>query len=388
MMPPQTRLLIVDDDELSRQLLTRTLDRAGFSIVECADGHEAMRILEGEGPMLLVLDYEMPGLNGAEVCTLVREHENPAIAGLPIILLTAHTGEDQEVECLRAGANDFVSKPINLPILKARIETHLRLHALRTQLEEQNAELERARRDHELDLEAARLTQQAILPTRSPAIPGWEVAAHYQPLIQVGGDIYDWLRVPDGGWLIWIADATGHGASAALLTTLTKLIFRHAASETSSAHEVMRAVNAEFYSIFKGSSFMTAACVLLKPHEGTIHFAGAGQPPLFIVRENGVLETLHSQCPPIGVLVDLPCAEDAAELRPGDSALLYTDGLYSMTDVNGERLSPEDVGHLVPESALSALDFLNQTVNAANARANHQPLPDDLAAIVLRRVAN
>lgn len=386
MLSPKSRLLIADDDHLSRQLLTRTLERAGFLVRECDNGREALRILEEEGPMLLVLDYEMPGLNGAEVCAHVRGHADPGLAGLPIIMLTAHSGEDQEVECLNAGANDFVTKPINLPILKARIETHMRLHTLRTQLEAQNAELERARRDHELDLESARLTQQAIVPVRPPSVSGWELAAHYQPLIQVGGDMYDWLRLPNGNWLIWIADATGHGASAALLTTLTKLVFRHATSEGATASEIMRLVNAEFYSIFKGTSFMTAACVLIQPGSGGIQFAGAGQPPLLILRQSGQTSFIDSQCPPIGIMADLPSEQTAAELSRGDFALLYTDGLYSVEDGTGNHLSPEDVLSFVPASAVSAADLLNQTVNAANARAKGQPLPDDLAALALHCV--
>ncbi|HEX8312516.1 MAG TPA: SpoIIE family protein phosphatase [Chthoniobacteraceae bacterium] len=386
MRPSQSRLLIADDDQLSRQILTRTLEKAGFSVIGCEGGQEALQILEEQGPMLLVLDYEMPGLNGAEVCARVRSHEDTAIAGLPIIMLTGHTGEEQEVECLQAGANDFVTKPINLPILKARIDTHLRLHTLRTQLEEQNAELERARRNHELDLEAARLTQQAILPIRAPGVAGWDVAAHYQPLIQVGGDMYDWLRLSNGDWLIWMADATGHGASAALLTTLTKLLFRHAASEHTRACDVMQAVNMEFHAIFKGKSFMTAACVVLRPNTGSVHFAGAGHPPLFILRKSGQIASLISQSPPIGILTELPCDQSATELNRGDSVLLYTDGLYSMEDDSGEHLTPADVRSLIPESAISALDLLNQTVNAANARAKLKPLPDDLAAVAMRRV--
>jgi sigma-B regulation protein RsbU (phosphoserine phosphatase) len=300
-------------------------------------------------------------------------------------MLTAHTGEEEEVQCLEAGANDFVSKPINLPILKARIDTHLRLHALRTQLEEQNAELERARRNHELDLEAARLTQQAILPLKPPTVAGWEFAAHYQPLIQVGGDMYDWLRLPNGDWLIWVADATGHGASAALLTTLTKLVFRHATTENGSACDVLRAVNTEFYSIFKGTSFMTAACILVRPSSGTIQFAGAGQPPLLVIRKDGKINSVASQCPPIGILQELPCTQSPAELQKEETILLYTDGLYSMEDDDGAHMTPDGVYQLLPESSVSAVDFLNQTVNAANARAKQHPPPDDLTAIVLRR---
>jgi phosphoserine phosphatase RsbU/P len=265
----QPRILVIDDDRLTRQLLTRTLEREGFEVVESADGREALQLIENARPSLIVSDYEMPEFTGAQLCEIVRRHQDPEMADLPIILLTAHAGEEHEVECLQAGANDFVSKPVNTAVLRARIDTQLRLHALRAQLQQQNAELEEWRRSHELDLQAAQITQQAILPPRPPQVEGWETAAHYQPVIQVGGDMYDWQRLSDGGWIFWIADATGHGASAALLTTLTKLVFRHAVSESEAEPaQILKAANDGFFSVLKGNSFMTAACLAVHPVSG------------------------------------------------------------------------------------------------------------------------
>src|SRR2546430_14040053 len=103
-------------------------------------------------------------------------------------MLTGH-GES-EVTCLKAGADDFAIKPINAEVLRARIETQLRLHSLRAQLQQQNQELEAWRRDLERDLAAARLTQQALIPQKAPTLAGWGSAGCFRPLIEVGGDIY------------------------------------------------------------------------------------------------------------------------------------------------------------------------------------------------------
>ncbi len=379
-------ILVIDDDPLSRQLLTRSLEKDGFEVRASHDGREALQLIEAQHPALIVSDYEMPEFNGAEVCELIRKHTTPGIADLPIILLTAHTGEDHEVECLEAGANDFVSKPVNAAVLKARIQTHLRLHALRAQLQQQNTELEEWRRIHEMDLEAAQITQQAILPTRSPEIAGWQVAGHFQPVIQVGGDMYDWVRLPDGRWLFWIADATGHGASAALLTTLTKLVFRHAAGESAaSPAALLKTANREFHSVLRGKSFMTAACLVVEPGSGEICFAGAGHPPLLVRRWGGAVEFLPSNGPPMGILRDLETAEITTELAPGDLALLYTDGLYSMECRDGKHLSPADIPPLLPTIFSSAQDFLKNLAEHLKSESP-LPLPDDLAMIALRRI--
>ncbi len=209
---------------------------------------------------------------------------------------------------------------------------------LRSQLETRNQELADWRAELERDLEAARLTQQSIIPHGFPPLPGWDVAAHYQPVIQVGGDIFDWLRLPDGRSFFWIADATGHGASAALHTALAKLLFRHAAAETSSPAAILRAVNRDYLATFKGRSLMTAMGVALDPGTGRLSCAGAGHPPLLLRRADGRTDTLRSQCPPLGLTPDLAPAEDAATLAPGDGFLLFTDGFYDMVDGGGERM--------------------------------------------------
>src|SRR5207245_691361 len=212
-----------DVDATSRKMLVRTLSSAGYDCYESDNGAETLKLVHGEQPSLLLLALDMPGLDGAEVLKRMRADRDPAVAHIPAIMLTGHAGEQSEVLCLEAGANDFVTKPINTAVLRARIETQLRLRSMRNQLQQQNEELEKWRRNLERDLAAARLTQQSLIPQKRPPLSGWDIADYYRPVIQVGGDIYGWLTLKDGRTLFWIVDATGHGASAALLTTLAKL---------------------------------------------------------------------------------------------------------------------------------------------------------------------
>ena len=324
--PPEAEILVVDDERISRAILVRALQNAGFRCRQSSDGEEALRLIAESLPALVLLDYAMPGLNGAEVCQRLRAHSDTNIAQLPVIMLTGMGGEEQEVFCLQAGASDFVTKPINPDVLKARIDTQIRLSNLRQQLETRNQELADWRAELERDLEAARLTQQTIIPTRLPSLAGWDMAAHYQPVIQVGGDIYDWLRLPDGRALFWIADATGHGASAALLTALAKLLFRHAATDRSSPAAILAEVNTDFHATFKGRSMMTAMCAALDPVTGRLTVAGAGHPPLLIMRGDGATDLIQSQCPPLGLAAHLPATEDSKTLADGEGFFLFTDG--------------------------------------------------------------
>ncbi len=375
------KVFVVDDDRLSGRLLTGTLERFGFEVIECRDGLEALQLLEDSGPALLVLDYEMPELNGAQICEIVRKNPNPDIAEIPIILLTAHSGESNEIKCLKAGANDFVTKPVNITVLKARIDTHIRLYALRSQLQEKNAELEKFREAMERDLEAARLTQLAITPQKLPKIPGWDIAATLQPLIQVGGDMYDVVELPNNRLLLWIADATGHGTAAALLTTLTKLLFRHATLPDFSPAQIIKKVHKEFYSIFRGRVFMTAACAVMESGSGMVTMSGAGHPPLLIRKRDGALISILSASPPIGVLENMQAEEMSVQLRPGDAFLLHTDGLFDISAPEKPRLDTDSLGALLPAPDGSANSLLSDTMRAILEYGNGDAFNDDVTVI-------
>src|SRR5258705_6030999 len=321
----RAEILVVDDDAMSRRVLAQLLTAGGYECRVSKNGSEALQTVQAKPPSLLLLDFDMPGLNGAEVLKRLRSDRHSAVAQIPTIMLTGHGSEESEVSCLLAGADDFVTKPVNAAVLRARIETQLRLRSMRRQLERQNDELEKWRRNLERDLAAARLTQQSLIPQKPLLLPGWQIATCYHPVIQVGGDIYGWLRMKDGRVLFWIADGTGHGAAAALLTTLAKLLFHYGSIEQNAPASVMDAVNNDFRSIFGGRSFMTAMCVALDPASGHASVVGAGHPPLLIAHHNGTTESIASAAPPLGMIKRTEFTETVIELEPGDAFLLYTD---------------------------------------------------------------
>jgi phosphoserine phosphatase RsbU/P len=377
------RILVTDDDAMSRRLLVRALSNGGYACEESGDGIQALKAVRANPPSLLLLDYDMPRMNGAEVLKKLRADTDPQIAQLPAIMLTGHGGEESEVLCLEAGADDFVTKPINQAVLRARIETQLRLRSMRDQLQQQNMELEAWRHNLERDLAAARLTQQSLIPQKPPNLRDWDVAAAYRPVIQVGGDIYGWLRMVDGRTLFWIADATGHGASAALLTTLAKLLFQHGATENAGPTDIMRAVNSDFRSIFGARSFMTAMCVALEPQSGEATVVGAGHPPLLIARQAGAVESINSCCPPLGLLEDSQFTAKTVTISPGDAFLLYTDGVHGARQDLNLRDASDRLTELLQTPAPSAQELVNRVLGQTG--VNDGNAPDDVAMVAVQR---
>lgn len=382
---PDGDILVVDDDPLTLKMLLRTLTSAGFSCRGCENGLAAWKELHSRPPTLVLLDLEMPDLDGAELVRRLRADKNRTIAQIPAIMLTGHSGEESEVLCLEAGADDFVTKPINTTVLRARIETHLRLRLMRDQLRAQNEELEAWRHNLQRDLAAARLTQQSLIPQKPPTLPGWDIAAVFQPVIEVGGDIYGWVRMNDGRMLFWIADATGHGASAALITTLTKLLFHYGTVEASDPAGVMQAVNDDFRGIFGGRSFMTGMCVALDVDTGRASIVGAGHPPLVISRTTGQVELTASNAPPLGLVESPEFVETTIELGPGDSFLLYTDGLFGATEKRRQRFTSEQLGASIGSVPKKAETILKKILRMIAPGDGEDHLPDDVAAVVVLR---
>ena len=124
MTPEERQLLVVDDNEVNRDMLSRRLSRKGYQVKTASNGHEALKMIENGTFDLVLLDIMMPGLNGIEVLKILRQKYSTA--ELPIIMATAKDRSEDVVEALELGANDYVTKPIDFPVVLARVTAHLR----------------------------------------------------------------------------------------------------------------------------------------------------------------------------------------------------------------------------------------------------------------------
>jgi adenylate cyclase len=132
------RLLVVDDDAVNRDLLSRRLERFGFTVLQAEDGNQALRLVQAGAVDLVLVDLFMPGLDGYEVCRQIRG--NPQTSILPVVMVTA-SGEEERVKALEAGVDDFIPKPFNQSELLARVRSLLRIKAYHDLVQRQALEL-------------------------------------------------------------------------------------------------------------------------------------------------------------------------------------------------------------------------------------------------------
>jgi phosphoserine phosphatase RsbU/P len=381
-------VLVVDDIETNRDVLSRQLERQGYGVATAENGRQALEMLHADTFDLVLLDIMMPKIDGYEVLQRLKADE--ALRHIPVIMISALSELDSVVRCIGMGAEDYLAKPFEPTLLKARIGACLEKKRARDrethlfeQLRARNSEMAIWREAQEADLAVARTTQQAIVTSAIPPINGWQVETVYTPLTQVGGDVYGWRQLEPEVWLFWLADATGHGVAAALFTTLVALLFNHASTESRTASGILTRVNAEFYSVLCGRSFMTACCAVIEG-DGRLSFAGAGHPPLLIRRRDGIVEVLPSRGTMIGIDSALEVDETSTTLASGDIALLYTDGLYSSKSNDGERLTGNTLTEAFARIGGNA-DFLPRLITQLVQRSGVQGFDDDLAAIALQR---
>ena len=172
---------------------------------------------------------------------------------------------------------------------------------------------------------------------------------------------------------------------------MAKLLFRHAADLSDSPAEILRLVNADFRTTFRGRSLLTAMGVALDPASGELTMAGAGHPPLLIKRSKGV-EALRSQCPPLGLQAELAAEEEHRALAPGEGFFLFTDGFYDVTGPDGVRMEMSALeAHVRAVSRRAGEDmaesFLRTVLGRLRRFRGGDTFADDLAAVAVFRSA-
>ena len=216
-------ILVVDDVSANLRVLTGMLKDRGYKVRPVPSGELALLAARKDPPDLILLDINMPEMNGYEVCQQLKSDE--ALRGVPVIFISALNENLDKVKAFALGGVDYITKPFQMEELHARVETHLKLRRLQVELEETNSRLERVNGRMSRDLEAAAKIQKTFLPSAAPRIPGTEFAWCYQPCDELAGDGLNIVPLGDGKVSLYILDVSGHGVSSALLSvTLSRLL--------------------------------------------------------------------------------------------------------------------------------------------------------------------
>ncbi|HEY6272224.1 MAG TPA: SpoIIE family protein phosphatase [Terriglobales bacterium] len=321
-------VLLVDDAPANIQVANSILKEA-YRIRVATNGAKALELAKGSpAPDLILLDIVMPEMDGYEVCTRLKAA--PETRDIPVIFLTGQTETEDETRGFEVGAVDYIHKPFSPAIVKARVQTHLVLRGIREQLAQQLLAIRN-------ELETAHQIQLSILPREIPKIEGLDIAARYLPMSSVAGDFYDFIVVDEKRIGILVADVSGHGMPAALISSMLKIALAAQSAQAREPARVLSGLNQALCGKFKGH-YVTAAYTFVDTERKSISYAGAGHPPLLLrdgaaaevreVTENGLM---------LGFFPDATYSAVEVAFRQGDWGVLYTDGISEMTDLSDEQ---------------------------------------------------
>jgi serine phosphatase RsbU (regulator of sigma subunit)/CHASE1-domain containing sensor protein len=239
----------------------------------------------------------------------------------------------------------------------------------------------------EQELRVARSIQHALLPKDLPELEGWEIAHHYRPAREVGGDFYDFLRLEDGRVGFVIGDVSGKGMAAALVMANTQSVLRAVAHRGSVAPEqVLAEANAILCAYIPPTNmFVTCFYAILEPESGRLRYANAGH-DLPYERHDGRVDKLRARGMPLGLMPDMGYEEKEAVLAAGDDLLFYSDGLVEAHDPKGEmfgfsRLQDLVRAHRSGDSSLIAF-LLSELARFAGEGWEQE---DDITLVTLQR---
>ena len=320
---PAPTILIVDDTEVNLILLESVLNAEGFRTLTAADGAAARRLSRSEVPDLILLDVVMPGESGFETCAKLKS--DPRTADIPIIFLSAQDDVKSKVRGLKVGGVDYVTKPVHGEEVLARVRVHLRIGANNRAMT----------RQHQARLEELRDAQQAIL-VRPESCPEASFGVYYEPLEGAGGDFYDVVPVDSDVFGYFVADVSGHGVSAAFLTSAIKALLRQYTGPLFSAEDTMRGIDTVMRQMLGEEQYLTACYANLNRRTGRLSVVSAGHPPVIVVQPSGKAQTLQLDSDPLGIFSSLVIQRKEVQVSAGDRFYLYTDGFIESSP-GGER---------------------------------------------------
>ncbi len=373
------RLLIVDDNPENCTVLRRRLEREGHSCGEVHDGASALALLASEPFDLVLLDIMMPGMDGREV--LRRIKADPTLRHLPVIMISALDQLESVVECIELGAEDYLPKPFNPVLLRARIGSSLERKSLRDAEQAAFAALQASQAKLAAELSEAAAYVQSVLPpplTDGPVRASWV----FQPCSSLGGDAFGYGPMDGGLFGICLLDVCGHGVGAALLSISVLNVIRSEALpgvEASDPGDVLAGLNMAFPMERHGEMFFTAWCGIYHSASRLMRFAAGGHPPAVLVRADGTTELLAARGPVIGAMPGMKFVPGEMMIPPDSRLFVFSDGAYEILRRDGTMMGHDDLRQLLAGAPREgATDWIMAQLRGLNS----QPAFDDDVSLV------
>jgi sigma-B regulation protein RsbU (phosphoserine phosphatase) len=382
-------VLVVDDEAPIRDILSFYLKRAGYTVLLAENGRVALAEMARLKPDLILSDLRMPEMAGDELCQAVKG--DPRTRDTYFMLVSALDGTASKIGGLNLGADDMISKPFHAQEVMAKVESAFRIIGMQKEIKRQNLELTRFQERMTAELALAARLQSGLLPPIPGQAGDVRYTHRYLPAEGIGGDIYAILTLPDDSIAIMIADVSGHGVTAALISAMVKTCFEN---QVRFGHGPLRwaeAMNRDLARSTLSEQFATAFLARLDPATDTLTYVAAGHVAPMLITQ-GVSggprppAVLGERGFMLGIEEDLPFHQQACSFHKGDRLIVYTDGLVEVEREDRSFLGDEGLLEIcsdLPADEEEAADFIVERAVSFN---QSTPFSDDVTLVVLDRL--
>jgi sigma-B regulation protein RsbU (phosphoserine phosphatase) len=358
-------VLVVDDSAAQRRVLAAMLGAWGYTVSEAETGAQALQLCQSEMPDLVLSDWMMPGMDGIAFCKAFRGLDAPGYGYF--ILLTSRNGSQDIAAGLDAGADDFLSKPVEASELRARLNAGQRILAMQRALEQNNAtiaaqlaELRGLYGAVDRDLQEAKRLQQSLVPERFLRVGRGMLAFLLRPSGPLGGDLVGHYRAGPDHLGIFALDVSGHGISAALMAARLAGYLSGTAPQQNVAlvptadgfalrgvMETLHALNDLVLREVETDHYFTLMLAHIDMQTGRAEIGQAGHPHAIVLRRDGHIEQGGAGGMPVGLLETAVFSTQQVTLSPGDRLVLLSDGVTECANPAGAMLCDAGVASLI-----------------------------------------
>ncbi len=383
-------LLVVDDNKVNRMLLEHHLRQQGHTIDSAVNGRQALDKLRSDSFDLVLLDIEMPEMDGYQVLSTMKQ--DTQLRHIPVIMVTAVDEIASAIRCIEMGAEDYLPKPFDPVLLRARIGASLEKKHLRDKEQLYLKSLER-------EMEIGREIQAGFLPTDLPKVPGWEIAACFKAAREVAGDFYDAFLLLDGSLVCVIGDVCGKGVGAALFMTLCRSLIRatftsdvfnrqdtHVLTTAERLHHVVSFTN-NYIADTHGDANMFATVFIgtFNLQDGSVAYINCGHEPPLLLGKNGKLTSLPPSGPAIGIIPDADFSVQEIAMEAGNLLFAFTDGIPDALNMEGVSFGHERLLEIARKGDATPAEFLKNIEEQLVQFIGTADQFDDITMIAVKR---
>ena len=378
------RILIADDNDSDRLILKTIVRKEGHTVYTACDGQEAIDAFKEQSPDLILLDALMPNVDGFEAARVITELAGDNL--VPIIFLTSLKDAASLADCLAAGGHDFLSKPYNRIILKAKIQAFARMRRLHETVQDQRDKIIK-HHDHLIhEQEVAKVVFDNI--AHSGCVDAPNIKHLLSPMAVFNGDLILAARKPNGGMFVFLGDFTGHGLPAAIGAMPVSEIFYGMAQKGFSLQDILREINNKLKRILPVGVFCCTCLVDFSFRNETAEFWLGGLPDVFVYRKDGTLENFGSQNLPLGVLGGDKFSTETRviPMAKGDRFYMWSDGIFEEVNEKDEMFAEEGVRQAFEDNK-DPDKFFDELIEAVAVYTNHAEQDDDHTIVEASMVA-